>query len=76
MKTERMRYVGPIENLKGKTALIVDGPEMYGDDPGIVRAQFDERNLMHKGAHMASGWHPAKRTDFEDMRNLPEPFPM
>jgi hypothetical protein len=50
-------YVGPIQYMKGKTALI-----RFTDD-GVL-AQFDDVGLTLMTKHLGSGWHTFARTDF------------
>ena len=64
-------YIGPIEHLRGETALI----RSTGEEPaGVVLAQFDRRGLTHSGKPtadgpltkcLAYGWHSFPRSDFK-----------
>lgn len=53
-----MRYIGPIEVLKGKTALI------NGKAATDVMAQFDDLSLPHEYTH---GWKCLPADHFEDV---------
>ncbi len=50
-------YVGPVERLRGKTALIIDHPEER-----LVRVQFDDLEL---GSHLTHGWREYAREDWD-----------
>ena len=52
-------YIGPIEKLQGKTALI-----RYDED-GKILAQFDDIRLRFHGRGMGFGWHKFDQEDFK-----------
>ena len=55
MASERRgTYIGPIEKLKGKTALLLPG------DSCVLRAQFDDMDTGY-----GLGWHTFSKANFE-----------
>lgn len=52
-------YVGSIDKLKGKTALL-----RYDED-GNLLAQFDDMTLRYHGRGMGFGWHKFDKSDFK-----------
>jgi hypothetical protein len=67
-------YVGIVEHLRGKTALIIDDPKLCTNPPsglvppGHVLAQFDEYGLTRGGVVLSRDWHafPATSFHFDD----------
>ena len=63
-----MRYIGPIEHLRGKLATVKMD---VGEVTFTVYAQFDEIGLTRSGDpadfnYLGFGWHAFERKDFED----------
>lgn len=61
-------YVGKEVGLLGQTALLRDDPVTaeYSKSFPMVLAQFDNRDLEHKGVMLAFHWHLFERTDFQE----------
>lgn len=67
-------YVGTVEHLRGKTALIIDDPKLCTNPPsepvppGHVLAQFDEYGLVldvpRGGVVLSHDWHAFPATSF------------
>lgn len=53
-------YVGPVDRLCGKTALVRSHPERRD----LLLAQFDDPTLEHNGAVLGYGWHEFNPTSF------------
>ena len=53
----RARYVGPMNQLRGKSCLARPDPE--SDE--FMKVQFDDLQLTVAGTHMAYGWHRVRR---------------
>ena len=53
-------YIGSIEHLKGKTALLRDD---FG--PTIILAQFDDTSLTCDSVMLGWGWHQFHPWEFE-----------
>ena len=66
----RGTYIGPLQHLQGKTAMLREPPE-----EGYVMAQFDDMLVTRSGNPLPNflpnhdalgfGWHVFKRNDFE-----------
>lgn len=56
----RIRYVGPMNQLRGKTGMarVTKSWEMV--PPGFLAVQFDQLGLTVDGVSMAHGWHLVK----------------
>ncbi len=56
-------YVGSVEELRGKTAIVV----RETTQPGRCRAQFDDMDLIHPadGSQLGYNWHSFDADDFE-----------
>lgn len=54
---KRAEYIGPIERLRGKTALIRD--DEFAGTSSLVLAQFDDRELVE-----AFGWWSYRASEF------------
>lgn len=66
-------YVGPVEHLQGKEALIQPDPllEVEMSTMGVPwLAQFDDTTLMRDGKRLAYGWHLFERDEFEALYEL------
>ena len=60
--TQRM-YVGEIEALIGKTALV----RPSDTDKELVLAQFDDTELIYNGVWLGFGWHAFHLCNFADL---------
>lgn len=54
----RARYIGPVNQLRGKTCLADTLTQRC--PPGMAMVQFDDRSLTVAGKPMAYGWHAVK----------------
>ena len=55
------RYIGAIEELQGKTAILLPGQHSSFE----VRAQFDDMSLEIDGTRLGYNWHSFAKSDFE-----------
>ena len=61
----RARYVGPLDHLRGETALLRD----YDDDTRVL-AQFDRLDpslVSAAGELLCYNWHPFRKDEFEEI---------
>ena len=54
----KARYVGPMNQLRGKTCLADTLTQKAPE--GMAMVQFDDLTLTVAGRYMARGWHPVK----------------
>lgn len=65
-------YVGPIEKLRGKTALVkpntVQGANQWSEDIDLgLLAQFDQLYLEYNGVDLSHRWHQFQHEDFTNI---------
>jgi len=71
----KARYVGSIEELHGKTALVQRDPVLNSESNSLNipwLAQFDDMELVYNDEYLGYGWHLFQSDDFELIKDEEE----
>lgn len=65
-KQKQARYVGPYNQLRGKTCIVDQGE--LGGMFGFCWVQFNDLSLVMADQSLAHGWHPIKAQHLREQR--------
>lgn len=58
--TRHARYIGPRNQMRGRTCLVRAPGKSIAGSTGMYLAQFDDTSLLVAGVSVGHGWHPIK----------------